>query len=81
MRIRIYFLCTGYIIYLQQKSNSQSLELSCVSLTIGTNGKPLAAIGEFPSATGKLMISKTLAAIVEEITNAMIGNDELAIYW
>ena len=52
-----------------------------ISLPIGTNGKPLAAIGKFPNAVGKLMIGKTLAANGEEITNAMIGNDALAIYW
>ena len=51
-----------------------------ISLPIGTNGKPLAAIGKFPSAIGKLMIGKTLATNGEEITNAMIGNDELANY-
>ena len=53
----------------------------CISLPIGTNGKPLAAIGKFPNAIGKLMIGKTLATNGEEITNAMIGNDVLAIYW
>ena len=52
-----------------------------ISLPIGTNGKPLAAIGKFPSAIGKLMIGKTLATNGEEITNAMIGNDVLANYW
>ena len=52
-----------------------------ISLPKGTNGKPLAAIGKFPNAVGKLMIGKTLAANGEEITNAMIGNDALAIYW
>ena len=50
------------------------------SLQIGTNGKPLAAIGKFPSAIGKLVIGKTVATNGEEITNAMIGNDELANY-
>ena len=50
-------------------------------MPIGTNDKPLAAIGKFPDATGKLMIGKTLATNGEEITNAMIGNDVLAIYW
>ena len=50
------------------------------SLPIGTNGKPLAAIGKFSSAIGKLMIGKTLATNGEEITNAMIGNDVLANY-
>ena len=54
---------------------------SCISLPIGTNGKPLAAIGKFFSAIGKLMIGKTLATNVKEITNAVIGNDVLAIYW
>ena len=51
-----------------------------ISLPIGTNGKPLAAIGKFPSVIGKLMIGKTLATNGEEITSAMIGNDELANY-
>ena len=54
---------------------------SGISLPIETNGKPLAAIGKFPNAIGKLMIGKTLATNGEEITNAMIGNDVLAIYW
>ena len=54
---------------------------TCISLPVGANGKPLAAIGKFPSAIGKLMIDKTLATNGEEITNAMIGNDVLAIYW
>ena len=31
-----------------------------ISLSIGTNGKPLAAIGKFHSAISKLMIGKTL---------------------
>ena len=53
----------------------------CKSLPIGTNCKPLAAIGKFPSAIGKLMIGKTLATNGEEITNAMISNDVLANYW
>ena len=50
------------------------------SLPIGTNGKPLAAIGKFLSTIGKLMIGETLATNGEEITNVMIGNDELANY-
>ena len=50
-------------------------------MPIGTNGKPLAAIGKFSLAIGKLMIDKTLATNGEEITNAVIGNDVLAIYW
>ena len=50
-------------------------------MPIGTNGKPLEAIGKFPSAIGKLMIGKTLATNGEEIANAMIGNDALANYW
>ena len=54
--------------------------LTRISLPIGTNGKPLAAIGKFSSAIGKLMIGKTLATNGEEITNAMIGNDVLANY-
>ena len=52
-----------------------------ISLPIGTNGKPLAAIGKFPNAIGKFMIGKTLATNGEEITNAMIGNPVLTIYW
>ena len=56
-------------------------EATCKLLLIGTNGKPLAAIGKFHSAIGKLMISKILATSAEEITNAMIGNDVLASYW
>ena len=52
-----------------------------ILLPKGTNGKPLAAIGKFPSAIGKLMIGKTLATNGEEITNAMIANDVLANYW
>ena len=50
-------------------------------MPIGTDGKPLAAIGKFPSVIGKLMIGKTLATNGEEITNAMIDNDILAYYW
>ena len=56
-------------------------DLTRISLPIATNGKPLAVIGKFPSATGKLMISKTLATNGEEITNAIVGNDVLANYW
>ena len=41
---------------------------SSISLPMGTNGKPLAAIGNFSNAIGKLMIGKTLATNVEEIT-------------
>ena len=52
-----------------------------ISLPIETNGRPLAAIGKFSSAIGKLMIGKTLATNGEEITNVMIGNDVLANYW
>ena len=47
--------------------------LTHISLPIGTNGKPLAAIAEFSSDIGKLMIDKTLATNGEEITNVMIG--------
>ena len=50
-------------------------------MSIGINGKPLAAIGKFFNANGKLMIGKTLATNWEEITIAMIGNDVLANYW
>ena len=49
-------------------------------MPIGTDGKPLAAIGKFPSVIGKLMIGKTLATNGEEIANAMIDNDVLANY-
>ena len=52
-----------------------------ISLPIGTNGKPLVAIGKFRNVIGKLMISKTLANNREEITSALIGNDVLTIYW
>ena len=51
-----------------------------ISLPIGTNGKPMAAIGKFSNAIGELIIGKTLATNEEEITNAMIGIDILAIY-
>ena len=57
------------------------LPLPFVSLPIGTNCKPLAAIGKFPNAIGKLMIGKTFATNGEEITIAMIGKDVLAVYW
>ena len=50
-------------------------------MPIGTSGKPLAAIGEFSIAIANLMIGKTLATNGEEITNAMIDNDALSIYW
>ena len=52
---------------------------TCISLPTGTNGKPLAAIARFPNAIDKLMNGKLLATNGEEITNAMIGNDILAI--
>ena len=59
------------------------LDGPCISLPIGTNVKPLAAIGKFHSAIGKLMIGKTLATngMGVEITNAMISNNVLANYW
>ena len=57
------------------------MAVTCISLPIGSNGKPLAAIGKFPSVISKLMIGKTLATNGEEITNAMIDNDVLANYW
>ena len=57
-----------------------SLTFSRVSLPIGTNGKPLAAIGKFSSAIGKSRIGKTLATNGEENTNAMIGNDVMTNY-
>ena len=44
-----------------------------------TNGKPLAAIGKSLSAIGRLMIGKTWATNGEEVTSAMIGNDELKL--
>ena len=50
-------------------------------MPIGTNRKLLAAIGKFLSATGKLMIGKTLATSGEEITDAMVGNGVLTINW
>ena len=56
-------------------------DTTCLSLPIATIGKPLAVIGKFSIAIGKLLIGKTLATNGEEITNAMIGNDVLAIYW
>ena len=56
------------------------MEVTRISLPIGTNGKLLAAIGKFLIAIGKLMIGKTLATSGEEITNAVIGNDVLANY-
>ena len=33
-----------------------------ISLPIGSNGKPLAAIDKYPNATVKLVIGKTLAS-------------------
>ena len=57
------------------------IKVSHISLPIGTNGKPLAAIGKFLNGIGKLMIGNILATNGEEITNAMIGNAALAIYW
>ena len=44
-------------------------------------GKPLAANGKFPSTIGISVIGKTLATNGKEVTNVMIGNDVLAIYW
>ena len=35
----------------------------------------------FPMPLVKHVIGETLATIKEEITNAMIGTDVLAIYW
>ena len=52
-----------------------------ISLPIGTNGKPLAAIGKFSNAFGKLMIGKTWTINGGEITNAMVGDDVLKNYW
>ena len=57
------------------------MEATHISLPIEINGKPLAAIGKFRNVTGKLMIGKTLASNGEEITNPMVGNTVLAIYW
>ena len=65
---------------ISENKNTEYLIHTCISLPIGTNGKPLAAIGKFPNATGKLIFGKTLAASGEEITSAMIGNNVLAIY-
>ena len=45
---------------------------SSISLPMGTNGKPLAAIGNFSNAIGKLMIGKTLATNVAEITKWLV---------
>ena len=59
----------------------KSRSFTHISLPIGTNGKPLAPIGKFHSAIGKLMIDKMLAPNGEEVTNAMIGNDVLPICW
>ena len=61
---------------------TNSVFVTCCILfpIIGTIGKPLTAIGKFSIAIGKLMIGKTLATNGEEITNAMIANDVLAIY-
>ena len=50
-------------------------------MPIVTNGKPLAVIGEFANAIGKLMVGKTLDTSGEETTNALIGNDILPTYW
>ena len=52
-------------------------------MSIGTNGKLWEAVGRFSIATGKLIIGKILATNGKEITNAMIGNDALAleVYW
>ena len=56
--------------------------MNILYITANSNrDKPLAAIAKFPTTIGKLMIGKTLATNGEEITNAMIGNDVLAIYW
>ena len=41
--------------------------LAHISLLTGTNGKPLAAIGKFPSVVGKLMIGKILATKIKKI--------------
>ena len=41
----------------------------------------MTAIGKFFHAIGKLMIVKTLDINGEKISNAMIGNNVLAIYW
>ena len=47
------------------------------SLSVKTNGKQLAAIG---NAIGKWVIDKTIASNGEEINNAMIGNNVLVSY-
>ena len=63
------------------RKDSLIIRDSHISLPTGTNGKPLAAIGKFPNTIGKLMLGKTLTTNGEEITNARIGNNVLAIYW
>ena len=45
-------------------------------MPIGTNVKPLTAIGKFPNDIGKLFINKTLATSGKKITNAMIDEDD-----
>ena len=65
---------------LTRQTRIGSISESCILLPIGTNSKPLAAIGKFPSAIGKLVIGKTWATNGEEFTNAMI-NDALANQW
>ena len=57
------------------------ISLSHISLSIGSNDKPLAAIGKFFNVIGKLMIGKTFATNREKTTNATIGNDTLTFYW
>ena len=60
---------------------SSLMNVTHISLPIGTNGKPLTAFSIFPNAIGKLLTDKTLTTNGEEITNAMIGNEVMAIYW
>ena len=60
---------------LPQHSFIKTFVATHISLSLGTNGKPLTAIDKFPKAIGKLLRNGV------EITNTMIGNGELEIYW
>ena len=66
---------------LPQNSLITTFVATRISLPIGTNRKPLATIDKFSNAVGKLLINKILATNEEKITNTMIGNDVLEIYW
>ena len=52
----------------------------CILLPIETSGKTLESISKFPNGIAKSKTDKTLVANGEESSNAMIGNDVLAIY-